>query len=137
MTREELKDYYLDQARNAETAEEAKTWTDCYAALEKNDIQAEKNASDYELAERKLEKEGEIEVYKADKEAETEEKSILQRIKDSKLKNWIFFGTGVAVAAVTEGIRAWSKHHIADKVIYAEKHDDMYINGNKYSDKQF
>lgn len=137
MTREELKQYYLDEIEKAQTAEEKKLYTDCFIALEKNEIQAEKNAADYELAKDKSENEVSIETYKVDKEAEIEEKSILQRAKAATLEHWTKFAGVVGAAVAVEVIRGLVKKYVLKEVIYAEKHDDLYINGNKYNDRQF
>ena len=137
MTREELKQYYLEQSKNATTAEEAKVWNDCFVALEKNDIQSEKNASDYDLQQMKVVREAEVEEERIDKEAETKESEIEQREKDSKRRWWTTFASALTVGLGVELIRGFVKKYILGRIEYAEKHDDLYINGNKYSDRQF
>ena len=137
MTRDEIKQLCLDKAEGAENGADAEKWIDAYCSLEKNEMQAEKNAADYELNEKKIDSEANIEHMKVQNEAENNDKELEVREKDSKRKNWLIFA-GVAVGAIiTEGIRAISKHMMAEKIIYAEKHDDLYVNGNKYNDKQF
>ena len=137
MTREELKDYYLTMSKNAETAEEAKVWNDCFIALEKNDIQSEKNASDYDLQQMKIVREAEVEEERIDKDAETKESEIEQREKDSKRRWWTTFASAVGVGLGVEIIRGFVKKYIFDRVEYAEKHDNIYVNGRKYDDRQF
>lgn len=137
MTREELKQYYVEQSKNAKTAKEAKLWNDCYVALEKNDIQSEKNASDYDLQQTKLVKEAEVEQGKTDEEAKCKLAEIEQREKDSKRRWWTTFASALTVGLGVELIRGFVKKYILGRIEYAEKHDDLYINGNKYSDRQF
>lgn len=132
MTREEMKQHCLDQAGKAENGKDAKDWIEGFCSLEKNELSAEKNASDYESARDKAEKEAEIEEKKIEADKEAECAKVRQQERDSKRRNWLIF-IGTVTVAVIGGI---VKKVILEDIKDAEQ-EGLYVNGNKYNDRQF
>lgn len=144
MNRDQVKQELLNKAIEAENSKDTKDYIDAYCSLEKNDISAEKNSSDYEIQIKKQESDADLENQRLELEAERVQEEVDNNCKKNRIeivKKTLevvgIIGAAIFGNFVAEKVKAKSKHEISDKIIYAEKHDDLYVNGNKYNDRQF